>query len=91
MLTRAGVGLRIKIRTAFRKARHCMMASEKKITTIMDFLVNEMDYNSSTIAETPVIFNNSLKERIILMTDKSFWNKLVKPYEQEAPALMKVS
>ncbi|XP_026421429.1 uncharacterized protein LOC113317520 [Papaver somniferum] len=104
-----------QIQTAFRKGPHCMMASENKITAIMDFLVNEMGYDSSSIAETPVIFNNSLKERIIprcsvirilvskgliegtiplnvlsVMTDKSFSEKFVKPYEQEAPALMKV-
>ncbi|RZC81903.1 hypothetical protein C5167_044469 [Papaver somniferum] len=104
-----------QIQTAFRKSPYCMMYSEKKITAIMDFLVNEMGYDSSSIAETPAIFNNSLKERIIprcsvirilvskglieetiplnvlsVMTDTSFSDKYVKPYEQEAPALMKI-
>ncbi|XP_026420575.1 transcription termination factor MTERF8, chloroplastic-like [Papaver somniferum] len=104
-----------QFQTAFRKSPRCMMASEKKITAIMDFLVNGMGYDSSSIAKIPWIFNYSLKERIIprcsvirilvskglieeisslspilAMVDKSFLDKFVKPYEQEAPELMKV-
>ncbi|XP_026398330.1 uncharacterized protein LOC113294126 [Papaver somniferum] len=54
-----------QIQTAFRKSPYCMMYSEKKITAVMDFLVNEVGYNSLNIAENPRIFDNSLKDRII--------------------------
>ncbi|XP_026428069.1 uncharacterized protein LOC113323938 [Papaver somniferum] len=53
------------IHTAFRKNPSCMMASEKKITAIMNFLVNEMGYNSVSISRSPMVFNCSLKDRII--------------------------
>ncbi|XP_026412033.1 uncharacterized protein LOC113307797 [Papaver somniferum] len=54
-----------QIQSAFRKNPGCMVTSEKKIMAIMNFLVNEMGYDSSIIAETPVVFNYSLKGRII--------------------------
>lgn len=41
-----------QIQTAFRKVL--------VVTTIMDFLVIEMGYDSSSIEETPWILNNSL-------------------------------
>ncbi|XP_026420604.1 uncharacterized protein LOC113316668 [Papaver somniferum] len=53
------------IQTAFRKHPYYMMHSEKKITAVMDFLVNEMGYDSLSIAENPKIFHSSLKKRII--------------------------
>ncbi|RZC93018.1 hypothetical protein C5167_028376 [Papaver somniferum] len=105
-----------QIQTAFRKSPHCMMVSPKKITAVMDFLVNETGYDSLSIVGTPKIFSNSLKERIVprcsgirifvrkglmkgkiplwslvVVTDKSFLDKFMKPYGQEAPALMKSS
>ncbi|RZC68384.1 hypothetical protein C5167_031639 [Papaver somniferum] len=104
-----------QIQKAFRQSPRCMMYSVKKITSVMDFLVNEMGYDSSSIEEAPMILNNSLKEGIIprcsvvrilvsnglikeklsprvisRMTDKSFSDKFVKPYEHEAPELMMV-
>ncbi|RZC82349.1 hypothetical protein C5167_045126 [Papaver somniferum] len=54
-----------RIQTAFRKNPQCMMVSEKKIMAIMNFLVNEMGYDSSIVAEYPKVFNHRLKERII--------------------------
>ncbi|XP_026412537.1 uncharacterized protein LOC113308266 [Papaver somniferum] len=53
------------IQTAFRKNPYCMTASEKKIMEVMNFLVNEMGYESLSIAEYPIIVNCSLKARII--------------------------
>ncbi|XP_026418664.1 uncharacterized protein LOC113314112 isoform X2 [Papaver somniferum] len=53
------------IQTAFRKYPGCMSASEKKIMAIMNFLVNEMGYESLSIAEYPTVINCSLKTRII--------------------------
>ncbi|RZC76793.1 hypothetical protein C5167_000918 [Papaver somniferum] len=49
----------------FRKNPQFMMVSEKKIMAIMNFLVNEMGYDSSIVAEYPKVFNHRLKERII--------------------------
>ncbi|XP_026413229.1 uncharacterized protein LOC113309009 [Papaver somniferum] len=54
-----------QIQAAFRRNPRCMMASEKKIMAIMSFLVNEMGYDSSSAAESPLIFDRSLKGRII--------------------------
>ncbi|XP_026427759.1 uncharacterized protein LOC113323641 [Papaver somniferum] len=53
------------IQTAFRKFPYCMTVSEKKIMAVMNFLVNEMGYNSLSISTTPVVFCYSLKDRII--------------------------
>ncbi|XP_026426214.1 uncharacterized protein LOC113322355 [Papaver somniferum] len=43
----------------------CMSTSGKKIMAIMNFLVNEMEYDSSVVAQHPIVFLYSLKERII--------------------------
>ncbi|OVA06458.1 Mitochodrial transcription termination factor-related [Macleaya cordata] len=53
-----------EIRTAFRKQPFCMMASEKKITAIMDFLVNQMGYSPSIMAECPTVLMLSFEKRI---------------------------
>ncbi|XP_026414976.1 uncharacterized protein LOC113310497 [Papaver somniferum] len=54
-----------QIQSAFRRNPQCMLASEKKIMAIMNFLVNEMGYNSVSISRSPIVFNCSLKDRII--------------------------
>ncbi|XP_026425409.1 uncharacterized protein LOC113321718 [Papaver somniferum] len=51
-----------EIHRAFRSYPQCMMQSEKKITSVMDYLVNQMGCNP---AEWPAIFSCSLKKRII--------------------------
>ncbi|RZC82204.1 hypothetical protein C5167_044992 [Papaver somniferum] len=51
--------------SAFRRCPYCMKSSEKKITAVMNFLVNEMGYDSASIAQYPVVINCSLTERII--------------------------
>ncbi|XP_026425408.1 uncharacterized protein LOC113321717 [Papaver somniferum] len=53
------------IQNAFRKHPQCMMLSEKKIMSTMDFLVNQMGYNPSSMAKWPAIFSYSLEKRII--------------------------
>ncbi|XP_026412883.1 uncharacterized protein LOC113308634 [Papaver somniferum] len=53
------------IQTAFRKNPQCMTVSEKKIMAVMNFLVNEMGYESLSIAERPTVICCSMKERII--------------------------
>ncbi|XP_026426204.1 uncharacterized protein LOC113322345 [Papaver somniferum] len=54
-----------QIQSAFRKDPKCFKASEKKIMPVMNFLVNEMDYDSSIVVENPVVFCCSLQDRII--------------------------
>lgn len=49
--------------SVFHPKKNCMMFNEKKITAIVDFLASDMGYGSLSIAETPVIFYNSLKEK----------------------------
>ncbi|XP_026427586.1 uncharacterized protein LOC113323483 [Papaver somniferum] len=53
------------IQTAFKKHPQCMTVSEKKIMEVMNFLVNEMGYDPSNVAECPLILDCSLKWRII--------------------------
>ncbi|GKV31543.1 hypothetical protein SLEP1_g40222 [Rubroshorea leprosula] len=50
---------------AFEKFPYCMIYSEYKITTAMDFLVNKMGLSPSYIAEIPTLLSYSLKKRII--------------------------
>ncbi|GMI64102.1 hypothetical protein like AT5G07900 [Hibiscus trionum] len=50
---------------AFRKYPGVLEASKEKITAIMDFLVNEMGLQTSTIAFHPTIFARSLEKRIV--------------------------
>ncbi|OVA10040.1 Mitochodrial transcription termination factor-related [Macleaya cordata] len=54
-----------EIQTAFRKQPFCMVASEKKIMAIMDFLVNQMGYNTSLMVKCPEVLLLSLEKRII--------------------------
>ncbi|OVA06457.1 Mitochodrial transcription termination factor-related [Macleaya cordata] len=54
-----------EIRKAFRKQPHCMMTSEKKIMAIMDFLVNQMGYSPSIMAQRPQVLVLSLEKTII--------------------------
>ncbi|XP_026425348.1 uncharacterized protein LOC113321654 [Papaver somniferum] len=54
-----------QIQSALRKDPGCMKASEKKIMAVMDFLVNEMSYDSSIVAENPIVFCCSLEDKII--------------------------
>ncbi|XP_026413795.1 uncharacterized protein LOC113309568 [Papaver somniferum] len=54
-----------QMQSALRKDPGCMKASEKKIMAVMDFLVNEMSYDSSIVAENPVVFCCSLEDKII--------------------------
>ncbi|KAL5722679.1 hypothetical protein ACHQM5_006170 [Ranunculus cassubicifolius] len=42
-----------------------MALSEKNIMSTMDFIVNKMGYNASSIAKHPVILHYSLGRRII--------------------------
>ncbi|RZC92194.1 hypothetical protein C5167_028044 [Papaver somniferum] len=48
-----------QIQTAFRKCPCCMTYSEKKIMEVMDFLVNEVGYDSLSTAENPKILNDA--------------------------------
>lgn len=50
---------------AFRKNPICMILSEKKISTTMDFLVNKMGFQAKDIAERASILYYSLEKRII--------------------------
>ncbi|XP_026413803.1 uncharacterized protein LOC113309579 [Papaver somniferum] len=54
-----------QIQNAFMLHRQCMRNSEKKISTTMDYLVNQIGYSSLLIARRPVILNYSLEKRII--------------------------
>ena len=51
--------------SAFRLDPHCMSKSEKKIMSVMDFLVNKMGFQSTAIARSPVVLSLSLELRII--------------------------
>ncbi|KAI7982119.1 C2 domain-containing protein [Camellia lanceoleosa] len=53
------------IHWAFKKFPRCMILSEKKITSGMDFLVNEIDFEPITVARTPKTLGYSLDKRII--------------------------
>ncbi|XP_024030231.1 transcription termination factor MTERF8, chloroplastic-like [Morus notabilis] len=50
---------------AFKKSPWCMMISEEKLMTSMDFLINGMGWKPCLMAEYPVLFTVSLKKRII--------------------------
>ena len=54
-----------EIRLAFTKSPWCMIYSEDKIMTTMDFFVNKMGRESSLIARRPVLISHSLEKRII--------------------------
>ena len=42
-----------------------MMVSEEKITSVMDFLVNKLGWESSLVARAPGIMSTSLKKAIV--------------------------
>ncbi|XP_028085250.1 uncharacterized protein LOC114286297 [Camellia sinensis] len=50
---------------AFKKFPRCMILSEKKITSGMDFLVNEIGFEPITVVRTPKTLGYSLEKRII--------------------------
>ncbi|XP_026427544.1 uncharacterized protein LOC113323441 [Papaver somniferum] len=55
----------VQVQRAFRKSPTCMRASEEKIMAVMNFLVNDMGYDSSSIAEYAAVVNYSLKQRVM--------------------------
>uniref|UniRef100_A0A5B7BJP6 Mitochondrial transcription termination factor family protein n=1 Tax=Davidia involucrata TaxID=16924 RepID=A0A5B7BJP6_DAVIN len=54
-----------EILVAFGKHPWCMMASEDKITGVMDFFVNKMGWESSIVARRPGLISLSLEKRIV--------------------------
>ncbi|XP_026411992.1 uncharacterized protein LOC113307756 [Papaver somniferum] len=75
-----------EIRVSFMKLPNCMRYSEKKITLIVDFLVNEMGYIRSDIASSPRVLGSSLNDTIIprcsvlrMLVSKGLIEKLIKP------------
>ncbi|KAJ9184756.1 hypothetical protein P3X46_004451 [Hevea brasiliensis] len=54
-----------EILVAFGKHPWCMMGSEKKITAAMDFYINKMGWDSSYIAQHPVLISLGLDKRIV--------------------------
>lgn len=53
------------IRMAYTRHPGCMVISEKKISTALDFLVNELGRESRSIARCPQVLFYNLKERIV--------------------------
>ncbi|RVX20722.1 hypothetical protein CK203_002822 [Vitis vinifera] len=54
-----------EIMSMFRLDPLCMRSSEKKIMSVMDFLVNKMGWEPATIARYPTVFMRSLEKKII--------------------------
>ncbi|XP_057963730.1 transcription termination factor MTERF15, mitochondrial-like [Malania oleifera] len=54
-----------EVQNAFRKYPIFMTASQEKIASVMDFLVNKMGWLSSAVAKYPLILNFSLEKRIV--------------------------
>ncbi|KAL5722680.1 hypothetical protein ACHQM5_006171 [Ranunculus cassubicifolius] len=54
-----------EVQFAFRNYPCCMMLSEENIMSTMDFIVNKMGYNTSSIAQRSIILQYSLEKRII--------------------------
>ncbi|XP_071720023.1 transcription termination factor MTERF15, mitochondrial-like [Rutidosis leptorrhynchoides] len=54
-----------EILLAFRTDPWCMMKSEEKIDTVMDFLVNKMGFETSVIAKNSILISLSMEKRII--------------------------
>ncbi|XVE82090.1 hypothetical protein DITRI_Ditri15bG0118900 [Diplodiscus trichospermus] len=50
---------------AFAKCPWCMVASEGKISALMDFFVNKMGWEASIVAERPFLFSHSLEKRLL--------------------------
>lgn len=53
------------IHTAYRIHPGCMLVSERKLTRMMDFLVNKLEWNSQVIARCPGVTCLSLEKRIL--------------------------
>ncbi|XP_034690101.1 transcription termination factor MTERF6, chloroplastic/mitochondrial-like isoform X2 [Vitis riparia] len=54
-----------EIMSMFRLDPLCMKSSEKKITSVMDFLVNKMGWEPAAFARYPTVFLCSLEKKII--------------------------
>ncbi|XP_034690632.1 transcription termination factor MTERF15, mitochondrial-like [Vitis riparia] len=54
-----------QIMLMFRLDPLCMKSSEKKIMSVMDFLVNKMGWEPAAIARYPTVFLRSLEKKII--------------------------
>ncbi|XP_057965490.1 transcription termination factor MTEF18, mitochondrial-like [Malania oleifera] len=54
-----------EIQSVFRRCPLCMTGSEKKIESVMDFLVNKMGWQSSAVARCPGVLCFSLENRIV--------------------------
>ncbi|XWS14046.1 hypothetical protein CRYUN_Cryun36dG0090100 [Craigia yunnanensis] len=54
-----------QIIAAFAKFPWCMIASEGKISALMDFFVNKMGWEASAVAERPFLFSGSLEKRYL--------------------------
>ena len=54
-----------EIMLMFRLDPLCMRPSEKKIMSVMDFLVNKMGWEPAAIARYPSVFYRSLQKKII--------------------------
>ncbi|GFQ03336.1 hypothetical protein PHJA_002477400 [Phtheirospermum japonicum] len=50
---------------AFRKHPNCMIWSEKKITTVLEFVVNELGRNARSVAKCPYIIFYNMERRIV--------------------------
>ncbi|KAL7112667.1 hypothetical protein ACP275_04G017000 [Erythranthe tilingii] len=53
------------IHMAFRKHPYCMLLTEKKISTALDFLVNKVGVDSRSVALRPYVLFYSMEKRII--------------------------
>lgn len=54
-----------EIIAAFRRNPMCMSTSEEKITSVMEFWVNRMGWESSFLATRPTIISYSLEKRVV--------------------------
>ncbi|KAF5804386.1 putative transcription regulator mTERF family [Helianthus annuus] len=54
-----------EILMAFRTDPWCMMKSEEKIDTVMDYLVNKMGFETSVVAKNSLLISLSMEKRII--------------------------
>ncbi|RZC76656.1 hypothetical protein C5167_002861 [Papaver somniferum] len=91
-----------EIHNAFMLHPQCMRPSEKKITSIIDYLVNQMGYSSLEKRIMPrcsvykmLTSKGLVKDKITLITfpclsDESFLKKFVIKFEVEAPELLKL-
>ncbi|KAI3801409.1 hypothetical protein L1987_29514 [Smallanthus sonchifolius] len=54
-----------EILLAFRTDPWCMMKSEEKIDTVMDYLVNKMGFETSVVAKNSLLISLSMERRIV--------------------------